>query len=157
MSIDETRVLFQSTIPFNADRIRAAAVYCSDGRFGDQCDELMHVALGLPRYDRLAVPGGAACLAGHFATYREEEGVAEQLRFLVRVHELERVVLIAHEHCGFYAERLNVSPLQLESQQREDIRKAVWKVRTISRNIEIDAFLARKRWDGSIQFETVEV
>ena len=32
------------------------------------------VALGLPRYDRLAVPGGAACLAGYFATYREEEG-----------------------------------------------------------------------------------
>jgi hypothetical protein len=157
MPSDENRVFFESTIRFDAERIRAAAVYCSDGRFGDQCDELMHVALGLPRYDRLAVPGGAACLAGHFATYREEEGVAEQLRFLVREHQLERVVLIAHEHCAFYTERLNVSPLQLESQQRDDIRKAVWKVRTISRAVEIDAFLARKRWDGSIQFVTIEV
>jgi Putative carbonic anhydrase len=157
MPTDENRVVFKSTIQYNAERIHAAAVYCSDGRFGEQCDELMHVALGLPRYDRLAVPGGAACLAGHFATYREEEGVGEQLRFLVRTHGLERVVLIAHEHCGFYTGRLQISPLQLESQQREDIRKAVWRVRAIGRDLMIDAFLARKRWDGSIQFETIDV
>jgi hypothetical protein len=88
----------------------------------------MHLALKLPRYDRLAVPGGAACLASHFSAYREEEGVIEQLRFLVHVHDLERVVLVAHEGCAFYTERLHVSPLQLESQQYDDIKKAVRRV-----------------------------
>ena len=110
-------------------------MYCSDGRFGEPFDELLHNALRLPRYDRLAVPGGAACLASHFATYREEEGVVQQLRFLVDAHGIERVVLIAHEDCAFYTERLNISPLQLESQQRD---------------------FARKHWDGKIRFETVE-
>jgi hypothetical protein len=46
-----------SSIPFDANRIGAAAVYCSDGRFGEQVDELLFKTLKLPRYDRLAVPG----------------------------------------------------------------------------------------------------
>jgi hypothetical protein len=148
---------FESSVRFDFNRIRAAAVYCSDGRFGDQFDELMHTALDLPRYDRLAVPGGAACLASHFATYREEEGVVEQLRFLVHVHGLERVVLIAHEDCAFYTQRLQVSTLQLETQQREDMKKAVGRVRTISSNLLVQAFFAHKTWDGTVLFESVEL
>lgn len=147
---------FESSIPFDADRIRAAAVYCSDGRLGDQFDDLMHNALQLPRYDRLAVPGGAACLASHFDTYREEEGVTEQLRFLIKVHGLARVVLIAHEDCAFYTERLRVSPLQLESQQCDDMNRAVSRVRSIGPHLIVDAFFARKNWDGAIHFEAVE-
>ena len=147
---------FESSVRFDSNRIRAAAVYCSDGRFGDQFDELMHTGLKLPRYDRLAVPGGAACLASHFETYREEEGVVEQLRFLVHVHGLERVVLIAHDECAFYTQRLKVSPLQLESRQREDLKKAVSRVRSIGPRLSVEGFFARKTWEGIIQFEAVE-
>src|SRR5258708_36282290 len=55
---------YRSSIPYDTERIGAAAVYCSDGRFGEQVDDLIFNALNLPRYDRLAIPGGAACLAG---------------------------------------------------------------------------------------------
>ena len=157
MHAEENRSYFESSVRFDANRIRAAAVYCSDGRFGEQFDDLLHNALQLPRYDRLAVPGGAACLARHFATYREEEGVFEQLRFLVDVHGLERVVLIAHEDCAFYTERLHVSPLQLETQQREDMEKAVRRVRSLSRTLSVSAFFARKHRKGMIQFESVDL
>lgn len=147
---------YESSVPFDTNRIRAAAVYCSDGRFGQQFDDLLRNALRLPRYDRLAIPGGAACLASHFHTYREEEGVVEQLRFLVNVHGIERVVLVAHENCAFYSERLNISPLQLETQQREDMKKAVRRVRSLSDTLSVNAFFARKKWNGLIQFELVE-
>lgn len=156
MNNEEKQVLYESSSHFESSRIQAAAVYCSDGRFGEQFDEFMHNGLGLPRYDRLAVPGGAACLARHFSTYREEEGVGEQLRFLVEVHKLERIVLIAHEGCAFYTERLNVSPLQLESQQSEDIQKAVKRVREIGSNLLVEAFFARKSRKGPIQFKPIE-
>lgn len=146
---------YECPLPFDPNRIRAAAVYCSDGRFGEQFDDLLQNTLQLPRYDRLAVPGGAACLAGHFPTYREEEGVVEQLRFLVSVHGIERVVLIAHEGCAFYTERLHISPLQLETQQRDDLDKAIRRVYSISRNLQVDAFFAHKHWDGTIRFELV--
>jgi Putative carbonic anhydrase len=155
MPTPDSHSQFTSSVPFDPDRIRAAAVYCSDGRFGEQCDELLQTELRLPRYDRLAVPGGAACLASHFPTYREEEGVRAQLRFLIEVHQLRTVVLIAHEDCAFYTERLRISPLQLETQQREDMKKAVLRVQSISRSVEVVAYFARKRPHAMVQFEPV--
>ncbi|MCA9062166.1 MAG: hypothetical protein KDA96_03885 [Planctomycetaceae bacterium] len=146
---------FESPIAFCSERIRAAAVYCSDGRFGEQFDDLLQSALRLPRYDRLAVPGGAACLASHFQTYREEEGVLRQLRFLIDVHGLEQVVLIAHEGCAFYSDRLRVSPLQLESKQRDDLHKAVRRVRRLSSTIRVLGFFARLTRYRTVQFEEV--
>jgi hypothetical protein len=148
---------FESSVKYDGDRIQAAAVYCSDGRLGEQFDEFMHTALGLPRYDRLAVPGGAACLARHFQIFREEDGVSEQLRFLVKVHCLERVVLIAHEDCAFYTQRLKISQLKLESQQREDIQKAFERVRSMGPDLLIEAFFARKKRDGTVHFEFIEM
>lgn len=154
---DNENAFFESSVGFDSNRIRAAAVYCSDGRFGEQFDDLLHNKLQLPRYDRLAVPGGAACLAGHFATYREDEGVFEQLRFLVNVHGLEQVILIAHDGCAFYSERLHISPLQLETQQRDDMRKAVRRVRSLSSSLEVRSFFARKYRKGMIRFETIDL
>src|SRR5438045_727166 len=98
---------WSSIHPYEAERIGAAAMYCSDGRYGEQFDDFLHNQLGLPRYDRLAVPGGPAVLAGHLAAHREEDAVLDQVRFLVTTHELERVVLIAHRGCGFYLKRLH--------------------------------------------------
>ena len=87
----------------------------------------------------------------------EDEGGFEQLRFLVNVHGLGRVVLIAHENCAFYSERLHVSSLQLETQQRDNMKKAVQRVRSLSRSLSVNAFFARKHEKGVIQFESVEL
>lgn len=153
---DPASGVFESSQPFDTQRIHAAAVYCSDGRYGKQFDDLLQNRLGLPRYDRLAVPGGAACLARHFKTYREEEGVTEQLRFLIETHGLQRVVLVAHQDCGFYLMRLGVSPLQLEGQQRDDMRKAIERVRSLDPHLHVEAWFARRRRQV-VRFERVDV
>lgn len=157
MSTQEDSLVYESTLGFDELRIRAAAIYCSDGRFGDQFDDFLHNALKLPRYDRLAIPGGAACLAGHFLACREEEGLVEQLRFLIKVHALGRVVLIAHQDCAFYTQWLHISPLQLQTQQREDMQKAVQRVRSIANSLRVETFFARKHTDGRICFESMEL
>ncbi|MEZ5942816.1 MAG: carbonic anhydrase [Planctomycetaceae bacterium] len=149
--------VFESSFPFNTERVRAAAIYCSDGRLGEQFDEFLHMYLELPRYDRLAIPGGAASLASHFVTFRETEGLLEQLRFLIDVHKLEQIVLIAHEGCAFYSDRLKVSPLQLESQQQIDMRKALQRVRAISKRVQIHGFFARLTHNGKVRFEPVQL
>ncbi|MGQ0637209.1 MAG: carbonic anhydrase [Planctomycetaceae bacterium] len=145
---------FESPLAFDPNRIGAAAVYCSDGRFGEHLDDFLHRELRLPRYDRLAVPGGAACLAGHFNTYREEEGVVSQLRFLLEVHRIERLVLIAHDDCGYYTEWLKISPLQLETRQREDMLKAIRRVQRFGFPLDVSAYFARLR-RNRVQFEQV--
>ena len=156
MSTQLKQMSFQSSVRFDAKRIGAAAVYCSDGRFGDQFDDLLHNGLQLPRYDRLALPGGAACLASHFAAYQEEEAAIKQLRFLIEVHRLERVVLIAHQDCAFYTHHLQISPLQLETQQREDMQKAAGRVRSLFDRLVVEAYFARRLRDGTVQFERVQ-
>lgn len=156
MNTKHAQFAFESSIAFDPNRIRAAAVYCSDGRFGDQCDDLLHNALQLPRYDRLALPGGAACLAGYFITCHEEEAAIEQLRFLVKVHALERVIVIAHQDCAFYSEWLRVPPALLESQQLEDLQKALARIRFHFTSLELNAYFARKQPDGAVRFEQLE-
>lgn len=77
-----------------------------------------------------------------------------QLEFLINVHRLQRVVLIAHEDCAFYTERLDASPLGLDKRQREDLAKAVERVRQIGPQLVVDAYFARPE-DDQIIFERI--
>lgn len=151
----ETIRKYASSVGFNSGRIHAAAVYCSDGRFGEQCDDLLQNGMKLPRYDRLAVPGGAACFAGHFGDWREEEGAFSQLRFLIEVHDVERVVLIAHQGCAFYTQRLKVAESDLMERQHEDLRLAKHRIRD-EVDVEVLGYFASVR-DGAVGFEQIEL
>jgi hypothetical protein len=147
--------IYESKVPFNTGRIQAAAIYCSDGRFGDQIDDFLHHELRLPRYDRVTVPGGPACLAGHFPAYRHEEAVIDSLKFLVKVHHISRIVLIAHQNCAFYLDYLKVHSIDILERQREDMMKAVRRVHDVAPHVKIDAYFARL-CDNQIRFQTLD-
>lgn len=144
--------MFESREPFVADRIRAAAVTCSDGRWGRQLDDFIERGLSLPRYDRVAVPGGAGCLAGHLATWKEESALEHQLALLVEVHGLVRVVLIAHQDCAFYSVRLRLAGADLERQQRQDLDVAAHRVKRLHAGIQVESWFARRK-DAHVTFE----
>jgi hypothetical protein len=146
---------FQSPTPYDEQRVGAAAVYCSDGRFGEQMDEFLHQKLGLPRYDRVAVPGGAACIAGHMMVYHEATALDRQLSFLITAHQLGKVVLIAHENCGFY-KGLWIGTTKLEHQQAMDLKKAADHIRSHFPRVEVEAYFARKV-EGYVRFEKWDV
>lgn len=145
---------YRSRDPFEEGRIHAAAIYCSDGRFGDQLDEFLHQGLRLPRYDRLACPGGPVVLAGRLHAYWESRGVEEQLAFLVRAHNLQQVILIAHEACAYYRLRLQIPPARLEQEQLTDLQKATWAVRRIDPRLEVRSYLARVV-DSRVVFQVI--
>lgn len=145
---------YQSKVPYVPERIHAAAIYCSDGRVGEHFDDFCFHGLELPRYDRLAIPGGAACLAGHTEAYLEEKGVVDELKFLVDAHELERVVLIAHQGCAFYGTRLNLPKAYLEAQQHIDLVKAAEFIRRITGLKNVEGYYSRIN-DAGIAFERV--
>jgi len=151
-----TSAHFESQHPYDAQRIRAAAIYCSDGRFGEHCDDFLQNGLGLPRYDRLVIPGGPGNLAGHMMTYRECEALAQQMQFLVEAHGLERVVLIAHEGCAFYSHRLHIAPADTVDKQFEDLRKAADRIRTFCSRLKVEAHMAWRR-DDRIVFDEVSL
>jgi hypothetical protein len=149
-------MLYDSPYPYEKSRIQAAALYCSDGRVGAHFDDFLHNGLSLPRYDRVSLPGGPACLAGHPQAHLEEQGVVDELKFLLEVHGVKRVVLLAHQGCAFYATRLELTEPRLELVQRADLVRAAAYVHRVTGIDTIDAYFARLV-DGRVRFEQVEV
>src|SRR5215207_9708238 len=132
--------MFDSKTPYEPARIHAAAIYCSDGRLGEHFDDFLLNGLKLPRYDRLALPGGPAALAEHPETMLEHAAVVDELRFLVDVHGLKRIVLIQHQNCAFYTNRLNLPGLRAEKQQLDDILSAAEFVRKTTGVEHVEAY-----------------
>ena len=147
---------YSSPLPYNSARMHAAALYCSDGRVGDHCDDFLQNGLKLPRYDRLCLPGGPACVAGHAEAHLEEKGVVDELHFLVEVHKLKRVILIAHQGCAFYGTRLSLAEPRLELVQKADLVRAAAFVQRVTGLQTIEAYFARLV-EGKIVFEGVQV
>ena len=152
----DSQIPYTSRLPYVADRIHAAALYCSDGRIGEHFDDFVHNGLQLPRYDRVALPGGPACLAGYAEARLEEAGVLDEIKFLIEAHGLTRVVLIQHENCAFYTSRLQVRPQSIEQLQKADLCRAAYSLRHWTQIENIEGYYLRRTTDGVV-FETVEL
>lgn len=147
---------YLSRIPYVSERIHAAAIYCSDGRVGEHFDDFVQNGLKLPRYDRIALPGGPACLAGYPQARLEEEGVIGELKFLVEAHKLTQIVLIQHQGCAFYKQRLTVREQSVEQLQQADLARAAYVIRHATGLAAIDGYFARNTSEG-ISFENVSL
>lgn len=146
---------YTSTLRYDSARIHAAALYCSDGRLGEHFDDFLQNKLMLPRYDRLCLPGGPACAAGHPQAHLEQDGVVDELNFLVEVHKLKRIVLIAHSGCAFYTNRLELKEPRLELVQKADLVRAAAFVHRVTGIDKIEAYFARLT-ESNVTFERVE-
>lgn len=144
------RGTYASPLAYEEARIGAAALYCSDGRLGEHVDDFLHRGLALPRYDRLVCPGGPVALAGRLLAFWECQGVEHQLRYLARSHGLRKVVLVAHQGCGYYAQRLGLPAAGIEAEQRRDLEVAAAAVTRLG--LEPLAFFARRTPEG-VRFE----
>jgi hypothetical protein len=71
-------------------------VMCSDGRFQQETDEFLHDYLGISRYDRLYVPGGAGALTASGFEFSRAGQIREECRFLIAAHGIERAILMFH-------------------------------------------------------------
>lgn len=152
MCIPTDQKPYPCSIPYEAERIHAAAIYCSDGRVGEHFDDFLTNGLDLPRYDRIALPGGPVCLADRAETQLADHGIVDNLRFLIKAHELERVILIAHQGCAFYAQRLELHLDEMENIQRRDLAKAAAFVREQVGLTRVETFFARIV-EGGVRFE----
>jgi len=149
--------IFTAREPWNPERIHAMAIYCSDGRFGEAFDEFCHEKLKIPRYDRFAVPGGPAWINPSVASAQDlYRSARAQLDFLVRVHDLERIVLITHFGCAWYGQKLGRSAEECLEAQFEDLRRAAAALSAWYSGIAVEAYLAM-RVNEWLSFHPVEL
>lgn len=130
---------------WHPERIGALALYCSDGRWGEAFDEFCHRQLGIPRYDRWAVPGGPACVAAAAEDPALLQAARVQLDFLVNVHDLDRVVLITHYACAWYSHRLQRPASECLQAQTDDIQAAAATLRSWHPGLRVEAYLAMRK------------
>lgn len=147
---------YESPLPYHTRPMHAAALYCSDGRVCQQYDDFLLNGLKLPRYDRVVLPGGPASLAGYSAARIQQAGVLDELKFLVDAHKLQRIVLIQHEDCAFYAARLKASAESLVSLQKADLVRAKYMIEQTIGKLEVLGYYAHKTKNG-VAFEHVEL
>lgn len=138
---------------FREEFAHTLAIYCSDGRFAPACERFIRQELGEQWYDRFIVPGGAAWLCLEVPTVWEHEMARKHVSFLVEAHEVRRVILIAHQHCGFY-ERYRLSPEQTERTQVTHLQSAARLLRDRYPNLQIEAYYLRIT-DGQPCFELI--
>jgi hypothetical protein len=147
---------YAARTPFVDGPITDLAVFCSDARFGAQSEEFIAGLLGHSRFDRLVAPGGPACMLDWTTVLHEDiETIARLKWFLIENHEIDRVILIAHEGCAYYIIKLGVEPGGLVQKQRSDLGRLACRIRDVKPGLRVDAYLALVDGDRVV-FQTVE-
>ncbi|MFO0603355.1 MAG: carbonic anhydrase [Polyangiales bacterium] len=145
---------FRARSSFEATHPDALAMYCSDGRFTESVEELLR-ELGFPRLDTLTLPGGPGLVELTSAPSAAIETARQALTFLIKGHRISRVVLIAHEGCGYYKSRFAYdSPDYSLRRQLADLRAAERWVQREHQGVTASSYFARVE-DGHVVFEPV--
>jgi hypothetical protein len=145
---------FLASEAFDSSYPRALAIYCSDGRFTNAVEELLHWR-GHARLDTLTVPGGPALFNTWLAGMSQSSAVVESSGFLIESHGIREVILIAHEGCGYYRKRYDgVGADQVRAHQEDDLRRAARVLKEAHPSIEVVLYRASVG-DGRVRFATV--
>jgi hypothetical protein len=120
-------------------------IACADGRWRDHIEDFAANGLHVdPAYDLLMVPGGAEPLALADLIPKDFNFLRRRLDMLVRSHRIRRVVLIAHENCGWYRERkLGPFTLDCTARQLADLRQARLRLQEWFGDVAIETYFAR--------------
>jgi len=145
---------FVATVPYEASHPDAMALYCSDGRFTEAVEELLR-SLGHARLDTLTMPGGPGLFNLWIAGTVDSTSAASSATFLIVAHQIKRVIVIAHEGCGYYRKHLTGrTPADIRKQQEDDLRLAARTLETSRSGLRVDAYYARVG-GGRVSFEFV--
>ena len=81
---------------WSAERPHVLVVACSDGRLQEETDDFLSAHLGISRYDRLYLPGGAGALSPSGREFTRAYQVRRDCQFLVESHQVTDIVLLFH-------------------------------------------------------------
>ena len=79
-----------------------------------------------------------------------------QLDFLVKAHEVERIVLITHFGCAWYGQKLKQSAEDCLTEQFQDVERAAATLRGWYSGLAVEAYLAM-RLNEWLSFHPIEV
>ena len=150
--------MYQSRCEWREARSPTLVIACADGRWRDHIEDFATKGLDIGAgYDLLMVPGGAEPLALADLVPKDFNFLRRRLDMLVSSHGIRRIVLIAHENCGWYRQRkLGPITIDLRARQLADLRQARARLAGWFGDVTVDTYFARL--DGTpprVMFDTV--
>jgi len=151
----------QATIKYSCDlpwqhhqTADTLVVYCSAFDFRRYFDEFLDKGLALKAYDLIAVPGGAQIMTSMHFFPKIANFMLRWVEFLVKAHDLHRIVILGHEDCSWYKDfRFGPIHLDLRERQLNDMTEVAAMLRK-SLNVQVDLFYARPKAE-KMEFVTV--
>ncbi len=145
---------------WNSEPPRTLVVCCSDGRFQQEVDDFLNRHLGIARYDRLYLPGGAGALAASGIEFTRAHSLRRECQFLLTAHGIGQVIMLFHGPatdgpdeaiCGDYRRLMPTSSAkEIRRRQEQDsieiLEERGWK------NVAIRMYRCEVTADGVVQF-----
>ena len=141
---------YQCQSRLQRSKTEVLVIHCSDHRFQGGMREFLDEGLGLhANYDSLVVPGGPQCLVELQSLPKFAWASRKWSRTLIELHGLQRLVLIAHQDCGWYKwlAKWDPTPGAVRQKQEEDLRAANEAARALEPRLSVDLLYAG--WDSS--------
>lgn len=126
------------------------AVHCSDHRIQAGIREFLDERSGLgANYDALVVPGGPQCLVEVGALPKFCWVGRKWSKALIQLHSLKRLILIAHQDCGWYRWLEDYAPSSdpVRRRQEDDLRIVKRNAAQLTPGLVVDLFYAG--WDAA--------
>jgi len=154
-------MVYRSSILREETAAEALVLHCSDHRFQASFHEFLTAGLGLRRYALVAVPGGGHLLAAASFLPKLAKTAWQSLSFLVERGRPRRVVLIAHDDCLFFKERLQFLPPSgtPRVKQEASLRRARQALQETFPELPVDLYFAAPAADGpsgALHFQKVD-
>jgi hypothetical protein len=131
-----------TSTPFDPAHPDVLAIYCSDGRYTQAVEDLA-ARLGDSRVDVMCLPGGPGLFDIWSASALDVRMMEEAAGFLITGHRTRKVLLVAHDGCGFYARRYaGLAPEARRERQEADVRRAGATLRAAYPHLEVCSFFA---------------
>jgi hypothetical protein len=134
-------------------------VRCSDHRLARACEDFLENHRHAPSgsYDLLVVPGGPQFLCPTAYLPKFLWVGLRWVRFLVEEHGIKRMVLIAHQDCGWYRQLFGpqlTDAARKEQRQRQDLRDTRENLIRAFPGLKVEIFFARLQESG-VTFDPV--
>jgi hypothetical protein len=133
-------------------------MHCSDHRFQGVFQEFLTEGLRLRSYSLLAIPGGGHFLPLEHLLPKFAKTGRQSLSFLVKRSQPRKVILIGHDDCLFFKERLQFFFLEADLNQKQLANQRQARQIIIARFPELEAelYFADAQMSSAVQFLRVE-
>ena len=136
---------YVTELPWDPERPETVVITCVDGRWYGHFrnSRREHLNAG-PCTDFMAVPGGIEPMTLADEVPKDFNFFRRRLEALVEAHGTRRIIVIAHQDCAWYRERMGgASAEAMRAKQVADMRRAASWLRARFEGVVVQPYFAR--------------